>query len=92
MSLFSYLGFNKDKIIRSPAIEDNLPDRISGLANKRGEDFSDLVKESAAWAISFSDEYMEGSVSGVGPKIMKRLKRGEFSMQLKSLFVILDFF
>jgi len=30
---------------------------------------------------SFSDEYMEGAVPGVGPKIMKRLKRGEFSVQ-----------
>jgi len=45
------------------------------------EDFSDLVKEPGALDVSFSDEYMEGAVSGVGPKIMKRLKRGEFSVQ-----------
>jgi DNA-nicking Smr family endonuclease len=45
------------------------------------EDFSNLVKEPGAWDVSFSDEYMEGAVSGVGPKIMKRLKRGEFSVQ-----------
>ena len=45
------------------------------------EDFSNLVKEPGAWDVSFSDEYMEGAVSGVGPKIMKRLKRGELSVQ-----------
>lgn len=48
---------------------------------KPGENFSNLMKESSAWDVSFSDEYMEGAVSGVGPKIMKRLKRGEFSVQ-----------
>jgi DNA-nicking Smr family endonuclease len=72
---------NKNKVIRPPAREDSLLDRLSGLAGKRGEDFSDLIKESAAWDIAFSDEYMEGAVSGVGPKIMKRLKRGDFSVQ-----------
>ena len=72
---------NKSKIVKTPAIYDAFDDRLSGLAGKRGEDFSDLIKESAAWDISFSDEYMEGAVSGVGPKIMKRLKRGEFSTQ-----------
>jgi DNA-nicking Smr family endonuclease len=48
---------------------------------KLEEDFSNLVKESSAWDVSFSDEYMEGAVSGIGPKIMKRLKRGDFSVQ-----------
>jgi DNA-nicking Smr family endonuclease len=72
---------NKDKVVKLPAMEDALPDRLSGLVGKKGEDFSVLIKESAAWDISFSDEYMEGAVSGVGPKTMKRLKRGDFSVQ-----------
>jgi DNA-nicking Smr family endonuclease len=72
---------NKDKIIRSPVKKDKSPDRSSGHSKTVREYLSCLVKEPAAWDISFSDEYMEGAVSGVGPKIMKRLKRGEFSIQ-----------
>jgi len=72
---------NKNKIIRSPVRKEKSPDRLSAHSNRVREYLSRLVKESAAWDISFSDEYMEGAVSGVGPKIMKRLKRGEFSVQ-----------
>jgi len=72
---------NKKKIIRSPVRKEKLPDQLSGHSNRVREYLSCLVKESAAWDISFSDEYMVGAVSGVGPKIMKRLKRGEFSIQ-----------
>jgi DNA-nicking Smr family endonuclease len=45
------------------------------------EYLSSLVSEPSAWDISFSDEYMEGAISSIGPKIMKRLKRGDFSIQ-----------
>ncbi|MBW1765877.1 MAG: Smr/MutS family protein [Deltaproteobacteria bacterium] len=31
--------------------------------------------------ITFSDEYMEGSVKGLGPKLMNRLKKGHFPVQ-----------
>ena len=72
---------NKNKIIRSPVRKKKPPDPLPGYSNRVREYLSSLVKESAAWDISFSDEYMEGAVSGVGPKIMKRLKRGEFSVQ-----------
>jgi DNA-nicking Smr family endonuclease len=72
---------NKDKIIGSPVKKEKVPDRFSGHSKKVRAYLSCLVKESEAWDISFSDEYMEGAVSGVGPKIMKRLKRGEFSIQ-----------
>ncbi len=72
---------DKNKIVRYPVTEDKLHDWKLDPGKKVGENFSSLVKESAAWDISFSDEYMEGAVSGVGPKIMKRLKRGEFSIQ-----------
>ncbi len=72
---------NRNKVIKSPVEKETPPDRLPELSKKVGEDFSSLVKEFGAWDISFSDEYMEGAVSGVGPKIMKRLKRGEFSIQ-----------
>jgi len=72
---------NKIKVIRSPVRKQKSADRLSGHSDRVREYLSSLVKESAAWDISFSDEYMEGAVSGVGPKIMKRLKRGEFSIQ-----------
>lgn len=72
---------NKNRIIRSPVRKERLSDRLDGHSNRVREYLSCLVQESAAWDISFSDEYMEGAVSGVGPKIMKRLKRGEFSVQ-----------
>jgi DNA-nicking Smr family endonuclease len=72
---------NKNKVIKYPVEKESLPDLSLKLNKKEGEDFSSLVKELGAWDVSFSDEYMEGAVSGVGPKIMKRLKRGEFSVQ-----------
>ena len=72
---------DKNKVITPFVKEETLPERYLKPHKKAGEDFSSLVKESGAWDVSFSDEYMEGAVSGVGPKIMKRLKRGEFSTQ-----------
>ncbi len=72
---------DKNKIITPFVKEETLPERSLKPHKKAGEDFSNLVKESSAWDVSFSDEYMEGAISGVGPKIMKRLKRGEFSVQ-----------
>jgi len=72
---------DKNKVMTALVKEETLPERFLKPHKKAGEDFSNLVKESSAWDISFSDEYMEGAVSGVGPKIMKKLKRGEFSVQ-----------
>jgi DNA-nicking Smr family endonuclease len=72
---------NKNKIPRSPVREEKPRDELSDQSAKTREYLSNLVKEPGAWDISFSDEYMEGAVSGVGPKIMKRLRRGEFSIQ-----------
>ena len=71
----------RNKILRSPASKEKPRDELSDQSAKAREYLSHLVKEPAAWDISFSDEYMEGAVSGVGPKIMKRLRRGEFSIQ-----------
>jgi DNA-nicking Smr family endonuclease len=72
---------NKNKGMKHSVETESSPDLFSKPHKKAGEDFSNMVKESGAWDVSFSDEYMEGAVSGVGPKIMKRLKRGEFSVQ-----------
>ncbi len=42
---------------------------------------SELVSGSAELDINYSDEYIEGSVQGFSPKLMKRLKRGRFPIQ-----------
>jgi DNA-nicking Smr family endonuclease len=72
---------NKKKIIGRPVRKDKPSNRSAGHSKDVREYLSSLVNESVAWDISFSDEYMEGAVSGVGSKIMKKLKRGEFSIQ-----------
>ncbi len=41
----------------------------------------ELVAGSIDMDITFSDEYIEGSISGVSRNIMKRLKRGQFPVQ-----------
>jgi DNA-nicking Smr family endonuclease len=72
---------NKNTVLTGLGKEDTILEWSFKPHKKTGEDFSNLVKELSAWDISFSDEYMEGAVAGIGPKIMKRLKRGEFSVQ-----------
>ncbi len=42
---------------------------------------SDLVSGVAEMDISFSDEYIEGSLPGLHPKIMRRLRKGHFPVQ-----------
>ena len=41
----------------------------------------DLVRGSIDMDITFTDEYIEGAISGVGRKIMTRLKRGQLPVQ-----------
>lgn len=41
----------------------------------------DLVSGSAPFDISDSDEYVEGLVAGVDPRLVRRLRRGEFAYQ-----------
>lgn len=45
------------------------------------EHLHSLVQGAVEMDITFSDEYMEGSIRGVGPRLMKRLKRGEIPVQ-----------
>jgi len=42
---------------------------------------TDLVSGSTELDITFSDEYIEGGVQGFDPRLMRRLKRGEFPLQ-----------
>lgn len=41
----------------------------------------DLVSGSIDMDITFTDEYIEGAISGIGRKIMTRLKRGQLPIQ-----------
>ena len=45
------------------------------------EHLSDLVNGTADFDISFSDEYIEGSVPGLSRKLMRQLKNGQFPIQ-----------
>ena len=51
-------------------------DQREGLTHLRG-----IVEGSLDVDITFTDEYMEGSVKGFSRKLMKRLKRGEIPVQ-----------
>ena len=75
------LADNRRKIVKSPGDKERLSSEVLDHSTKVKDYLASLVNESEAWDISFSDEYIEGAVSGVGPKIMRRLKRGEFSIQ-----------
>ena len=75
------LADDRRKIVKPPGNKERLSPEITDHSKKVKDYLASLVNESAAWDISFSDEYIEGAVSGVGPKIMRRLKRGEFSIQ-----------
>jgi DNA-nicking Smr family endonuclease len=72
---------DKKKKILTPAQKENVKILGPDLRLETKEYFKSLIKEPEAWDISFSDEYMEGTTSGVGPRTMKKLKRGEFSVQ-----------
>jgi DNA-nicking Smr family endonuclease len=44
-------------------------------------ELSDLVSGTAAFDISDTDEHVEGAVSGLDPRILRRLRAGEFAHQ-----------
>lgn len=72
---------DREKIERQPPI-DTKPshpapdDERDGLAHLQG-----LVHGTIQIDITFSDEYIEGSVKGFSRKMMRKLKRGQFSVQ-----------
>lgn len=51
-------------------------DELEALAH-----LSDLVSGHAEMDISFTDEYIEGSVTGFSQKLMQQLKKGKFPVQ-----------
>ena len=72
---------NKRKITRQP-------DPDIKPAHRAGDDelealahLSDLVSGNAEMDITFTDEYIEGSVAGFSRKLMKQLKKGMFPTQ-----------
>jgi len=71
----------RKKIVRAPSGSRETTDSLQSQKERERQYLSALVEDSSAWDISFSDEYMVGAVPGVGPKVMRRLKRGEFSVE-----------
>lgn len=81
MSNVTPLPKDKEKIIRTPGanLRPSHPapdDEREVMAHLRG-----LIKGDYELDISFSDEYMEGSIKGLDRKIMKRLKKGQFPVK-----------
>lgn len=71
----------KSKITRPPDItirpaHPAPDDELEAMAH-----LSDLVSGTAEMDITFSDEYIEGSVHGLDRKLLARLKKGEFPVQ-----------
>ncbi len=81
MSNVKPLSKGKNKITRTPdpdlrpshAVKDDDLEVIAHL--------SDLVSGNAEMDITFSDEYIQGAVKGFGPKLMQRLRKGQFPIQ-----------
>jgi DNA-nicking Smr family endonuclease len=75
------LGDEPNRFVTPPNIETRPAhpapdDELETLAR-----LTELVSGSVELDITFSDEYIEGTVQGVDPKLMRRLKRGEFPLQ-----------
>ena len=77
----SPLSHQKDRIIKR--VDTNIrpkyhvqDDEFEGLAY-----LTDLVSGQASLDITFSDEYIEGAVTGFSPKIMDKLKKGQYPIQ-----------
>ena len=81
MSGVTPLPGTRKKIIRNPGDHIRPPhpapdDKREGMAR-----LHDLVKGVIELDITFTDEYIEGSVRGISRKLMKTLKKGEFPVQ-----------
>lgn len=51
------------------------------VSAERAAAFADLMATSFSFDISDSEEYVEGAVVGLDPRLVRRLRRGEFSWQ-----------
>jgi DNA-nicking Smr family endonuclease len=75
------LSPNKNKIIRASNIGAKPRHRARDEELEVLAHLSDLVSGSIDMDITFSDEYIEGSVQGFSRKLMERLKKGLFPIQ-----------
>ncbi|MFC1891067.1 Smr/MutS family protein [Thermodesulfobacteriota bacterium] len=71
----------KDKKAPKPATNTSPPHASNESELEAISHLKGLVKGSIEMDINFSDEYIEGSISGVSRKIMRRLKRGQIPVQ-----------
>ncbi|RPI74218.1 MAG: DNA mismatch repair protein MutS [Desulfobacteraceae bacterium] len=81
MSKVLPLNGPKKKIVKIIADHSRPPYPAPDEEREVLDHLTSLVNGSIEMDISCSDEYMEGAVKGFGPKMMKRLKKGEFSIQ-----------
>ncbi len=81
MSDVSPLPGDKRKIIRERGANIRPSHPAPDDERKAMTHLHGLVKGSIEMDITFSDEYMEGSVQGFSRKLMKRLKKGEFPVK-----------
>jgi DNA-nicking Smr family endonuclease len=73
----------KKGIIKAPAHEKKIapPYPAPDVEQEVMEHLRDLVDGTAEMDITFSDEYIEGSISGIDKNTMRRLKRGQIPIQ-----------
>lgn len=81
MSDVTPLPGDKRKIIRTPGPNVRPAHPAPDDEQEAMTHLHDLVKGSIELDITFTDEYMEGSVKGFSRKLMKKLKQGEFPVQ-----------
>ncbi len=72
---------DKSRIIRPPGPHTEPSHPAPDDVKETMAHLSDLVNGSVELDITFSDEYIEGSVKGFSRKLMKQLKRGHFPVQ-----------
>jgi DNA-nicking Smr family endonuclease len=75
------LARRKNVVTRSPDPSIRPPYPVRDEEMEVVAHLSDLVAGNAEMDITFSDEYMEGFIHGLDPKLMKALRKGNFPFQ-----------
>ena len=81
MSDVEPLSGSKNKLARNPNINIRPAHPAKNEELEVMAHLSDLVSGIVEMDITFSDEYIEGSVPGFSRKLMQRLKKGQFPIQ-----------
>jgi DNA-nicking Smr family endonuclease len=81
MAGVSPLADDNNRFLSSPKTDTRPPHPAPDDELETITRLSELVSGAAEMDVTFSDEYIEGSVPGFDPKLMQRLKRGEFPIQ-----------